>query len=120
MTIGEIDRFVRAVAADVFGQLVGPASEEYSTTENFTSNFDSHFAMYGKDAALSQASEKLYRYKHKGNPRDLIKAIGWIVLLLTKDEKYKSESLQCPNRTYEGQEWFEREFPSANKSTGPD
>ena len=89
MTRNQLIELIDAVGSCVQDQLLGDAASEYANDANFTSNFESHFNMYGIDAALSQASEKLYRYKNKGNKVDLIKAIGWIVLLLSKDSSFQ-------------------------------
>ena len=80
---------IEQLASEVGHRLIGEDAVKYADGTNLTTCFDTIADQYGKDWALGDIAEKLYRFKTRGNPDDLVKAIGRIVLLISwMEEKH--------------------------------
>lgn len=80
MNSEEFCGYLEQVTSEVNELVVGTAAAEYASDVNLTSSFDAHCEWYGHVPVLWQASDKILRFHRRGNRKDLIKAIAWLVL----------------------------------------
>ncbi len=73
---------IQQIYSEVGDRLCGEDATKYADGQDITKCFDTIADQYGEGWALGDIAEKLYRFKTRGNPDDLMKAIGRIVLLI--------------------------------------
>ncbi len=87
MNKSELSNCVDGFTYLMLTNLLSEGVKKYANDANILASTEANLNLYGRDCILWAVSEKLFRYRCKGEPVDLVKAASWLLLLWALDKK---------------------------------